>query len=63
VVYVPLNITSLIPPMNQEEISNFKAYPHCTFKLLIEKTHREYNFGKTTTLRMPQVISDQPGVK
>jgi len=64
VVYVTPNTTSLIPPMDQEEISNFKTYYlDCTFKLLIEKTDGEYNFGKVTTLWMPQIISDQPGMK
>jgi hypothetical protein len=51
VVYVTPNTNSLIPPMDQEKISNFKTYYlYCTFKLLIEKTDGEYNFGKVTTL-------------
>jgi hypothetical protein len=49
VVYVAPNTTSLIPTMDQEEISNFKAYYlHYTFKLLIKETDGEYNFRKIT---------------
>jgi hypothetical protein len=49
VVYVAPNTTPLIPPMEQEEISNFRAYYlHCTFKLLIKKTDGKYNFRKIT---------------
>jgi hypothetical protein len=51
VVFIPPKTNSLIPPMDHEEISTFKAYYlHCTFKLLIEKRDGEYNFGKIIIL-------------